>query len=248
MSLRQRYLALLVWAGLTLPLAASERTLLVVGEHAPPFRIFQGEDCSGIYCDTMSELARRIGVKLRFFEAPSLRALAMMQFGKADIMLGPNRTAARERYLDYLDATFPPVRKAIFLRPDSPPIDGYADLDGRLVSMEAGKRYMSSLPGEPNYRIDLVADAATALRKLAAGRSDAAVMPELEGDLFIRQYGLALVKASYFIEGRPSYIVMSKKSANTDLEASIQRALGEMRGDGSLQRIAERYRATIKPF
>ncbi|MET0118638.1 MAG: transporter substrate-binding domain-containing protein, partial [Sedimenticola sp.] len=63
----------------------------VVGNNAPPYRIVEDGGFSGIYFDTMKELAARLRLKVRYIEVPFKRALYMMRFGNADIMLGPNR-------------------------------------------------------------------------------------------------------------------------------------------------------------
>lgn len=225
----------------SLPAGAGE-PLLVVGDNAPPFRIFDGDRCSGIYCDALLEIGRRTGLRFRFAETPGARALMMMQYAQADIMLGPTKTPERERYMVFLPTTFPPARKVFYQRPGSPPLKGYADLAGRLVSVEHGKQFFEPFDQDTAIRRDVVNDSLTALRKVAAARSDLALMPEWEGDWLLRQNRLTLVKASYVIEGRPSYIAVSQRVDQPTIHTTLDHAFAELQRDGTLQRIIARYR------
>ncbi|HEY9101674.1 substrate-binding periplasmic protein [Chitinimonas sp.] len=222
--------------------AGAGDALLVVGDNAPPFRIFEGDRCSGIYCDALLEIGRRTGLHFRFAETPGARALMMMQYDQADIMLGPNKTPERERYLVFLTTAFPAARKVFYQRPESSPIKHYADLTGQLVSVERGKQFFDPFDHDPAIRRDIVSDSLTALRKVAAGRSDAALLPEWEGDWLLRQQPLMLVKAPYFAEGRLSYIALSRRADQGTTRATIDKAFGELQKDGTLQHIIEKYR------
>ncbi len=79
--------------------------IVVVGNHAPPFRIIEEGRFYGIYFDIMSEIASRLEIPVEYKEVPFKRALKLMESGAADIMLGPNRTPERELYMVYTNAT-----------------------------------------------------------------------------------------------------------------------------------------------
>ena len=115
--------------------------LRVVGNHAPPYRIIQGDQFSGICFDVMKEIGKRIGVPVAFYEQPFKRALYSMEQGRADIMVGPNRTAEREAYMVYTEATVGRASKAFYVHPDSLPIKRYEDLKGKRVIVHRGKMY-----------------------------------------------------------------------------------------------------------
>jgi polar amino acid transport system substrate-binding protein len=219
-----------------------DKLLHVVGDHAPPFRIVVQGNCSGIYCDVMQALAKRSGYRLKFSEVPPKRALMMMEQGQADLMLGPNRSSEREQFMHYLHASFPPANKAFYVRPGGPNIQRYEDLDGLLVSVEAGKKFFDQFDADTRMRRDLCNDSLTALRKVAAARSDVALLPEQEGDWLLRREGLALQKASWVVAGKPSYIAFSRHSAQQDAIPALEAAFLAMQADGSLQAILARYR------
>ncbi|WP_269530759.1 ABC transporter substrate-binding protein [Chitinimonas sp. BJYL2] len=221
--------------------SASLPVLHVVGDHAPPFRIMEGNQCTGMYCEVMQLLAQRAGYALQFSNVPPKRALKMMELGEADIMLGPNRIPAREHYLHFMVASFPPANKAFYVRPGGPAINGYEDLNGLTISVEAGKVFFEPFDSDRQLKRDPVTDSLTALRKAATGRSDAALLPEFEGDWLIRRNGLNLDKAAWRVPGRVSHIAFSRASPKHAAIEPLEAAFAEMARDGSLKAIISRY-------
>ncbi|MBL8509851.1 substrate-binding periplasmic protein [Chitinimonas sp. JJ19] len=224
------------------PVLAQAEVLTVVGEHAPPYRIMQDKACRGLYCDTMQAIARRAGFELRYVQVPMARALMMMEHGQADLMLGPNRTPERERYMVFLEAAFPPARKVFYQRADKPLLRAYADLAGKVVSVERGKRFFEPFDSDTALVKDWVSDPRIALRKVAMGRSDAALMPEQLGDWLLREDVMELVKAPWAVEGRPSHIAFSIASPRIKWRPAIEQAFAEMTREGELKAIYAQYR------
>jgi len=221
-------------------------TLLVVVNGAPPYRIIQHEGgstlFSGYYVDIIREAADRAGVSLLFREVPFLRGLRMMEFGRADMMLGPNRTPERERYMDYLDVALPREAKVFYLRPGLADLKGYDDLTGRLIGVLPGALYFPQFDADNTIRRQLIPSYSSGLEMTERSRVDAVIMPELLGAYLVRLKELHLAKASYRIPGRPSYIVISKKSPAVKLKDRLEEALEGMVADGTMDRINTRYR------
>jgi len=225
------------------PFAHAEEIILkVVGQNSPPFRIFDGARCTGIYCDLLNEIADRHHLRLVFEEVPLKRAWMLMQHGDADLMVGPNKTPERDENFLFSHTTLPPVRKAFFVNPGNDTLNSEADLVGRKICYESGNLYFEHLAARVDVKPEASPDAATALRKVTAGRCDAALMPEMEGDLLCREQKIKLVKATYIIEGQPSYMVMSKKSLQLDIWPKLDQTLDDLTRDGTVLRIVNRYR------
>ena len=112
------WLSLLLLTGGNL-LAEDQTTLLVVGNHAPPYRIIEGTTFSGIYFDAMQEIGQRLGISVKFQDVPMKRALALMESGEADVMVVPNKTPERETFMVYTNATFPAENKVFYVHPDA---------------------------------------------------------------------------------------------------------------------------------
>ena len=230
---------LLAWGALAAH--ADEVILKVVGQNSPPFRIFTSTGCTGIYCDLLNEIADRQHIKLVYQQMPIKRAWMMMRVGETDLMIGPNKTPDRDENFVFSLASLPPVRKAFFVNPGNDTLNTEADLAGRTICYEAGSLYAEHLSAKVAIKPEPSPDAVTVLRKVTAGRCDAAVMPEVVGDRLRRELKINLVKAAYVIEGQPSYLVMSKKSFYLDLWPKLDQTLDDLVRDGSLQRIMSRY-------
>ena len=228
------------------PFAALAESIVIAVNHAPPYRIISGytakPEYSGIYIDIMKELAKRMKVEIEFKEVPFKRALGMMEAGTSDLMLGPNRTAAREKFMLYLDAEFPRETKALYLNPNAEDIKEYDDLRMITVYVLRGARYFDRFDKDILLNKIAVNDYAVALRSLRRHRDRASIIPEQQGDYLVRELGYPLKKASYQAPGKISYIAMSRKSAFIDRRVVFERHLSEMRKDGKVEEIMNRYR------
>ena len=60
--------------------------------------------------------------------------------------------------------------------------------------------------------------------------------------LTILEHDFKLKKGSYVVEGRPSFITISRKSSLLDRRKEIEDALKAMKADGTLARIIDTYR------
>lgn len=216
--------------------------LTMVGDDAPPFRIFGAGEAHGIYVDLARRLAQHAGYEVRFVEVPPARALAMMRSGEADLMIGLLQTPERATFLHYLRPSLPAVDKLFLVRAGGLRIERYEDLAGLQIGVEFGKSYSPAFDHDVTLAKDVSDSYTVALRKLQAGRLDAVVIPEAEADWLMRQSGLRFVKASFRIAGQPTYVTLSRASPNRGLRASLERALHELDLAGEFATLMQRYR------
>lgn len=229
-----------------LPAAAEDGGgLRVLLNHAPPYRIVSRDHGvprhSGIYVDIAEAAAKRAGLKLAFIEVPYARAFAMMENGEGDMMLGPNRTAERERYLLYLEPALPAEPKAFVIRRNGgPAIADHAALRGLRIAILRGARHSARFDGDGALDRIPVVSYEEALRMLQGGRVDTAIMPELRARWLLRgQIGLNL--AAHQEPGEPSHIVLSRRGNGRDAAAALSLALRQMQQAGEIARILALY-------
>jgi polar amino acid transport system substrate-binding protein len=230
----------LLFFSVFIPLYAQE-TIVVVGNHAPPYRIIEDGEFSGIYFDTIKAIAERLKLSIEFREEPFARALVSMERGDADIMLGPNRTPEREKFLIYTDATFPPAQKAFYVHPDAPSITTYEDLSGKIIAVHRGKVYFDRFDHDTALQKEDVNSYEQAIMKVVKGRNDVVIMPEQEGDYLLQQLGVELKKSSYIVPGNVSYLTISKQSPIQHLQHAIEEAMAAIKADGAMQTILVQY-------
>ncbi len=222
--------------------AQDRMAVRVAGNHAPPYRIFKDGMASGIYIDVMKELAERAAFDVRFIEVPFKRALAMMRYGDADAMLGPNKNEEREAYMDYTNATFQRENKVFYVHPGSGSISQYRDLIRKTVAVHRGKVYFDRFDNDDSLKKLVVEKYINGINKVAANPGFAIIMPEQEGDWLLKESGVRLEKSPYTVEGNISYITLSRKSQFIQLREKIEEAMREIKKDGTYKKILGRYR------
>lgn len=215
--------------------------VFVVGNHSPPYRIFGDGPPRGIYIDIMLEMARRLNLQVHFLEVPFVRALHMMESGHADIMLGPNRTPERERYLIFNTVPIHSETKAFYIRSDSPDLSAYQDLYGKSICCVNGQVYFTAFDTDTSLRKDPTPNYESAFKKLMKGRCDALITPERQGAALSRRYGDDVKRASYVARGNPSHITVSVHSEFACRINEFDSVLLQMRQDGAYDRIVARY-------
>ena len=221
----------------------SVNRIVVVGNHAPPFRIIDEGEFYGIYFDIMTEIGKRLDIPVEYKEVPFKRALKLMEAGAADIMLGPNRTPERERYMIYTNATVGKATKAFYTVSEQNLIQTYDDLQGKDILVHRGKVYFERFDDDTSLNKQPVNSYQDAIRIIARGRGDVIVMPEQEADYLLSQLEVKLKKSPYRVPGNASYITISRKSAVANLQQAIEQAFDEVQEEGLIETILSRYRS-----
>jgi polar amino acid transport system substrate-binding protein len=236
---------LLCLGGHRLPALAGDKVLTVAVNHAPPYRIISREDAqttfSGIYVDIAKKLAGENDITIEFVEVPFARALAMMEAGTADMMLGPNRTPERERYMAYLPTPIDEEPKIFLVRDNAPVVRDYQDLQGRVIAVLDNSVYFDRFDADDTLQKFEVSSYETGFAMLAAKRLDVIIAPERLGRYLIRDYaGLAV--SPYRVDGRPSYIAVSRKSELMAKFGALNASLGGLVESGEVDKVLASYR------
>jgi polar amino acid transport system substrate-binding protein len=217
--------------------------LVVVGNHAPPYRVFSGDQASGIYFDLAREVGQRLGIRIDFVDAPMKRAHYMLEVGEADAMVGPNQTPERDTYLSFLEPPLPTERKVFLALPGSPCVDNYEGLSGKIIGVSRGAVYFDRFDADTTLRKQEIGDYAGGLRMLAARRIDYLLMPEQQADFLVASQGVDVRKCAFAVAGRPSYFVIGRKSPAMALRDPVSAALAAIQRDGTWNKILQKYRS-----
>lgn len=215
--------------------------LKVVGNHAPPYRIFRNKDVSGIYFEMMKEIEKRLNLKIEYINQPFKTALLMMKTGEADIMVGPNKTAERTRFMDYSEAKFPAERKAFFVHFSSKPIFTYEELYERVLIVSRGKVYTDKIDTDPNLKKVTIRDYKQGFQLLQNNADYVMIMPEKEGEYLIDESGYDVLSSPFYLEGRDSYLAFSGNSQHQDIFKAIEKVVDELKEDGTYEEIIYYY-------
>ena len=225
--------------------AATELTTVEAGKLTmatnaafPPYEMTtDAGEFEGIDVDTAKAIAEKLGLELQIDDMDFDAALLSVQQGKADIvMAGVTVTDERKAVMDFSDSYATGIQSIIV--PNDSDIASPDDLAGKKIGTQRGTTgyiYCSDDFGDEN--VVAYDDGLTAVQALNNGQVDAVVIDNAPAQEFVAANpGLKVLDTSYAEEDYA--IGMAKGSA---LEDAVNKALEELKADGTLQAIVDKY-------
>ena len=191
----------------------------------------------GIDVETAQAIADKLGLELQIDDMDFDAALLSVQQGKADIvMAGVTVTDERKNVMDFSDSYATGIQSIIV--PEGSNIASPDDLAGKKIGTQRGTTgyiYCSDDFGDEN--VVAYDSGLTAVQALNNGQVDAVVIDNAPAQEYVAANpGLVVLDTSYAEEDYA--IGMAKGSA---LEDAINAALEELKADGTLQSIVDKY-------
>ncbi len=221
-------------------------TKIVVGldDNFPPmgFRDEKNE-LVGFDIDMAKEAAKRLGVEVEFKPIDWSAKEAELS-GKRVDALWNGLTITEERKQNILFSAPYMENHQIIVVPAGSAIKAKADLAGKVVGAQDGSSAVDAIKKEAAVfqsfkEFKTFGDNVTALMDLSTGRLEAVVVDEVVGRYYVAkkpdQYA---VLQDHF--GTEDYGVGLRKD-DTELHAKIDKALADMKADGSAAKIAEQW-------
>ena len=192
----------------------------------------------GIDIETAQAIADKLGLELQIDDMDFDAALLAVQQGKSDmVMAGVTVTDERQNVMDFTDSYATGIQ-SIIVKEDSD-IASVDDLAGKKIGTQRGTTgylYCSDDFGDEN--VVAYDDGLTAVQMLNNGQVDCVVIDNAPAKEFIAANpGLKLLDTAYVEE---SYAIGIGKG-NTELKDAINTALEELKADGTLQAIVDKY-------
>ena len=219
--------------------ADGEKKQLVVATSPdfPPFEFLDGSQIVGIEPALMQAIADKLGLELQIDDMDFDAALLSVQQGKADIvMAGVTVTDERKAVMDFSDSYATGIQSIIV--PEGSDIASPDDLAGKKIGTQRGTTgyiYCSDDFGDDN--VVAYDDGLTAVQALNNGQVDAVVIDNAPAQEFIAANpGLKILDTSYAEE---DYAIGMAKGSS--LEDAVNAALEELKADGTLQSIVDKY-------
>lgn len=226
--------------------AAAELTTVEAGKLTmatnaafPPYEMTtDAGEFEGIDIDTAKAIAEKLGLELQIDDMDFDAALLAVQQGKADmVMAGVTVTDERQNVMDFTDSYATGIQ-SIIVKEDSD-IASVDDLAGKKIGTQRGTTgylYCSDDFGDEN--VVAYDNGLTAVQMLNNGQVDCVVIDNAPAKEFIAANpGLKLLDTAYVEE---SYAIGIGKG-NTELKDAINTALEELKADGTLQAIVDKY-------
>ena len=226
--------------------AAGELTTVMAGKLTmatnatfPPYEMTTDSgDIEGIDVDTAKAIAEKLGLELQIDDMDFDAALLSVQQGKADIaMAGITVTDERKAVMAFSDSYATGIQSIIV--PEGSDIASPDDLAGKKIGTQRGTTgyiYCTDDFGEDS--VVAYDNGLTAVQALNNGQVDAVVIDNAPAKEYVAANpGLKVLGTSYAEE---DYAIGMNKD-NTALVEAVNAALEELKADGTLQSIVDKY-------
>ena len=225
--------------------AAAELTTVEAGKLTmatnatfPPYEMTTDSgEIEGIDVDTAKAIAEKLGLELQIDDMEFDAALLSVQQGKADIvMAGVTVTDERKAVMDFSDSYATGIQSIIV--PNDSDIASPDDLSGKKIGTQRGTTgYIYCSDDFGDDAVVAYDSGLTAVQALNNGQVDAVVIDNAPATEYVAANpGLKVLDTSYAEEDYA--IGMAKGSA---LEDAVNKALEELKADGTLQAIVDKY-------
>ena len=225
--------------------AATELTTVEAGKLTmatnaafPPYEMTtDAGEFEGIDIETAQAIADKLGLELQIDDMDFDAALLSVQQGKADIvMAGVTVTDERKAVMDFSDSYATGIQSIIV--PEGSDIASPDDLAGKKIGTQRGTTgyiYCSDDFGDEN--VVAYDDGLAAVQALNNGQVDAVVIDNAPAKEFVAANpGLVILDTSYAEE---DYAIGMAKGSS--LEDAVNAVLEELKADGTLQSIVDKY-------
>ena len=224
----------------TAELSTVEPGKLIMSTNAafPPYEMTTDSgEFEGIDIETAQAIADKLGLELQIDDMDFDAALLSVQQGKADIvMAGVTVTDERKAVMDFSDSYATGIQSIIV--PEGSDIASPDDLAGKMIGTQRGTTgyiYCSDDFGDES--VVAYDDGLTAVQALNNGQVDAVVIDNAPAQEFVAANpGLKILDTSYAEE---DYAIGMAKGSS--LEDAVNAALEELKADGTLQAIVDKY-------
>ena len=205
----------------------------------PPYEMTtDAGEFEGIDIEIAYALAQKLGLELVVDDMDFDSALSAVQTGKSDIVAaGVTVTPERQNTMSFTDSYANGVQVVIVK--EGSDIKSIDDLEGKQIGTQRGTTGYSYCIDD--YGEDSVVpfdDGATAVQNLLAGKVDCVVIDKAPAQEYVKaNAGLTILDTEYANE---DYAIGMAKD-NTALQEALNKALAELKADGTIQSIIDKY-------
>ena len=236
-------MGLLAGCGNEKPKMTQQEGVLRVGSETtfPPYEFTEGDKYVGFDVDLSEAIAKKLGLKMQFVSMGFDALIPAAQSGDIDmIAAGINATPEREKVLTFSDVYFKDAGYVTVVRKDNTSINSMQDLAGKTVGAQIGTIPVDMAKAIPNTTVKEIDSNATIFMELNAGTIDGAIIDNAVAMYYLKQGADKDLR----LAGQPSEspgTVLGFKKDNTALRDAVNKALKELKEDGTYQKIYEKW-------
>jgi polar amino acid transport system substrate-binding protein len=233
------------------PVKTIKSGVLTVGSDTefPPFESIEKGKAVGFDVDLITEIATRIGIpKVDYQTAVFDTIFTALAAGKFDVVVsGVTIRADRKKTVDFSDPYYKSDLSLSVSDSDAGTIKGVDDLSGEILGVQSGTTSETCAKSVLKSKVkdirsyDTVPDAFT---DMAAGRVGAVMIDYPTAKQIIEKRGGSRIVQ--IVKTNEDYGIAVAKT-NPDLRVAINKALGEMKDDGTYARLFKKWFKTEPP-
>ena len=200
----------------------------------------ENDALTGLDVEIGKKIAEKLGVEADFQETDWDAILAGVDSGRFDIACnGVGYTEERaEKY--YFTKPYVYTHKVLLVRGDEENIKKMEDLKGKTTANSPGSTY-AAIAESYGATVTSASTLDQTIELLLEGRVDATVNAQVSIEDYLSQHPDANLKVVQVLEGDPvAFPIQKTDDAKSFLEA-VDKALDEMRADGSLAEISKKF-------
>lgn len=215
----------------------ADKLTMATNAEFPPFEYLEGEEMVGADIDLANAIADKLGRELEITNIDFDAALTGASTGKYDMAIaGITANDDRKKNMNFSQDYYT-ASQAIIVTSDSE-IKTAADLKGKKISCQegtTGEQYLL----DNKYDIQSYKTGAEAVTALVAGKVDAVVIDNAVATALSAKKDGATVVLDEALT-KEAYAIAIKKG-NDELTEEINNVLDELKADGTLKKIFEKY-------
>ena len=219
-------------------------TIAMEGTWAPWTYHDESDALVGYDVEVGTKIAEKLGVEPQFIEGEWDGLLAGLDAGRYDIMVnGVGITPEREEKYNF-STPYAYNRTAVIVRGDYDEIQSMSDLAGKKTANTISSTY-AQLAEQYGATVTAVDDLNQTFELLNSGRIDATLNAEVTFYDYTKEHPDANVKIAVLTDDANEVAIPMRKGEETaTLRAAIDTAIEELRADGTLKALSEKYFGT----
>lgn len=225
-------------------------TVGIMGTYAPYNYLGEDKEYTGYDVEIAKEIGERIGVDVEFSAQEFSGLIPGLQKDKFDMLV--SQVTITDERKEQIDFSIPYITNnvKVIVNADNTDIKSTTDFPGKTIGVGLGTNDESFLrtkliPEVGEFKINTYDDVITTLADLNAGRIDATINNEYALKPVIEKNGYAIKSVGEPIKSDSAGVAVKK--GETEFVEAINKALREMKEDGTYAEIFESWFGEVPP-
>lgn len=206
-----------------------------------PYEFYQNNEIVGCDVDIIKEIAKRLGKKIKISDINFDAIVAALQTKKINLAISCiSKTKEKEKNVDFSTPYHNFINALIFAAKKN--IQGFEEIN--LVGVQSGSTYESDMIEKQKIYTNLKTKSITRLpdliQELKVGRIDAILCGEVESKKILEQN--PNFKSIIIAESSDETVCIAFPK-NSKLKVEINKVINEMKTDGTLEKIKQKWLA-----